>query len=60
MPNQPVPCWTNTLDVVMLNLLGGKQRSLAEYTALLNRCGFGQVRETPVGAGHSIVEATAG
>jgi len=45
---------------VMLNLLGGKQRSLAEYTALLNRCGFGQVREIPVGAGHSIVEATAG
>jgi hypothetical protein len=57
MPEQPIPCWTITLDVVMLNLVGGKQRSMSEYVPLLNRCGFGQVREIPVGAGHSIVEA---
>jgi O-methyltransferase domain len=57
MPEQPVPCWTTTLDVVMLNLLGGRQRSMSEYVSLLNRCGFGQVQEIPVGAGHSIVEA---
>jgi hypothetical protein len=57
MPEQPVPCWTTTLDVVMLNLLGGKQRSMSEYVTLLNRCGFGQVQEIPVGAGHSIIEA---
>jgi hypothetical protein len=57
MPEQPVPCWTTTLDVVMLNLLGGRQRSMSEYMTLLNRCGFGQVQEIPVGAGHSIVEA---
>jgi hypothetical protein len=58
MPDAPVPCWTTTLDVVMLNLLGGRQRSLPEYTALLNKCGFDEVREIPVGAGHSIVHAT--
>jgi O-methyltransferase domain len=57
MPEQPVPCWTTTLDVVMLNLLGGRQRSMSEYVTLINRCGFGQVQEIPVGAGHSIVEA---
>jgi hypothetical protein len=57
MPEQPVPCWTATLDVVMLNLLGGRQRSMIEYVSLLNRCGFGQVQEIPVGAGHSIIEA---
>jgi hypothetical protein len=57
MPEQPVPCWTTTLDVVMLNLLGGRQRSMSEYSTLLDRCGFGQAREIPVGAGHSIVEA---
>jgi hypothetical protein len=57
MPEQPVPCWTTTLDVVMLNLLGGRQRSMREYATLLNRCGFGQAQEIPVGAGHSIVEA---
>jgi O-methyltransferase domain len=58
MPDAPMPCWTTTLDVIMLNLLGGRQRSLKEYTALLNKCGFDEVREIPVGAGHSIVEAT--
>ncbi len=57
MPEQPVPCWTTTLDVVMLNLVGGKQRSMSEYISLLNRCGFGQVREIPIGAGQSIVES---
>jgi O-methyltransferase domain len=56
MPEQPVPCWTTTLDVVMLNSLGGRQRSISEYVTILNRCGFGQVQEIPVGAGHSIVE----
>lgn len=54
MPEQPVPCWTTTLDVVMLNLLGGRQRSMVEYVTLLNRCGFNQVHEISVGAGHSI------
>jgi hypothetical protein len=57
MPERPVPCWTTILDVVMLNLVGGKQRSMIDYVVLLNRCGFGQVREIPIGAGHSIVEA---
>jgi O-methyltransferase domain len=59
MPEHPVPCWTTTLDVVMLNLLGGRQRSMSEYVTLLNRCGFDHVQEIPVGAGHSIVEAVA-
>lgn len=57
MPEQPVACWTATLDVVMLNLLGGKQRSMSEYVPLLNRCGFGQVREIAIGNGESIIEA---
>jgi hypothetical protein len=58
MPDALTPCWTTTLDVIMLNLLGGRQRSLPEYTALLNKCGFDEVREILVGAGHSIVHAT--
>jgi hypothetical protein len=40
MPDPPVPCWTTTLDVIMLNLLGRQQRSLPEYTALLKKCGY--------------------
>jgi hypothetical protein len=57
MPDVPTPCWTVTLDVIMLNLLGGKQRSLAEYARLINRCRFADVKEIPVGAGYSILEA---
>jgi O-methyltransferase domain len=58
MPEIPEACWTATLDVIMLNLLGGRQRSLPEYVSLLNKCGFDEVREIPVGAGHSIIHAT--
>jgi hypothetical protein len=59
MPEKPTLCWTSTLDVIMLNLLGGRQRNLPEYVSLLNKCGFDEVREIPVGAGHSIIHATA-
>jgi hypothetical protein len=58
MPDPAMACWTATLDIVMLNLVGGRQRGLGEYTALLERSGFGEVREIPVGMGHSIIEAT--
>jgi hypothetical protein len=58
MPDPPVACWTATLDVVMLNLVGGRQRGFAEYTALLTRSGFGQIREIPMGMGYAIIEAS--
>lgn len=60
MPETPTPCWTSTLDVVMLNLLGGRQRSFAEYAALLERSGFRGAREIPIGADYSIIEASGG
>jgi membrane protein len=37
----------------MLNLLGGRQRSLPEYTTLLNKCGFNEVREIPLALGYT-------
>jgi hypothetical protein len=57
MPDPPMACWTATLDIVMLNLVGGRQRGFGEYTTLLERSGFGEIREIPVGMGHSIIEA---
>jgi len=38
-------------------LLSIGQIELLPRLTLLNRCGFGQSQEIPVGAGHSIVEA---
>jgi hypothetical protein len=48
MPDAHRPCWTTTLDVIILNLLGGRHRSLPEFTVLLNKCGFDEVREIPL------------
>jgi hypothetical protein len=55
----PAPNFTKTLDIVMLALLGGKQRSRAEYEELLRRSGFSIGREFPTRAGISILEANA-
>jgi hypothetical protein len=56
IPDTPGPDWSKALDVLMLTLLGGKQRTIAEYRALLGKAGFRLEREikTP---GISILEA---
>lgn len=46
-----------TLDVVMLALTGGRERTPAEFSALLERSGFELVRVVPTGGGVQIVEA---
>jgi hypothetical protein len=57
VPDTPGPDWSKALDVLMLINLGGKQRTIAEYRALLDKAGFRLEREikTP---GISILEAT--
>lgn len=59
MPNEPGPSWTKTLDVVMLGLFGGSQRSSAEYRTLLSDTGFRLERIIDIGVGYSILEARA-
>ena len=46
-----------TLDVVMLALTGGRERTPAEFSALLERSGFELERVVPTGGGVQIVEA---
>lgn len=53
------PEWSKVLDILMLGLLGGRQRTRAEYTALFDAAGFSLEREIPTGAGASILEAVA-
>jgi len=59
VPNDPGPHWSKMLDIHMLALLGGKQRTREEYEALLRDAGF-----TPIGlhatrSDVSILEAKA-
>jgi hypothetical protein len=56
LPDDRGPHWPTTLDIVMLTI-GGRQRTLAEYSGLLGQCGFSMVREIPTPAGVSIIEA---
>jgi hypothetical protein len=57
VPDEPVPDWSRMLDIHMLTLLGGRQRSRPEYAALLEATGFRLVQEIDTHAGISILEA---
>jgi O-methyltransferase domain len=59
VPADPGPDWSKMLDIHMLTLLGGKQRTLREYEILLDQSGFAFQREINTGAGISIIEALA-
>ena len=56
VPETPGPDWSKALDVLMLVLLGGRQRTIAEYRALLDKAGFRLEREIKA-PGISILEA---
>jgi hypothetical protein len=58
IPDDPGPNWIKTLDIIMLDLLGGSQRSDAEYGSLLARCGFRLDRKIDVGLDYWILEAS--
>jgi hypothetical protein len=59
IPDDPGPHWAKTLDIHMLALLGGRQRSRQEYAALLHRAGFAFKREIDTRAGVSVLESVA-
>lgn len=57
MPEAPGPHWARMLDIVMLAVTGGLQRTAREYQALLAGCGFRMERVIDTRTGISIVEA---
>ena len=59
VPDEPGPDWSKMLDIVMLTLLGGRQRTQQEYTELLAQSGFVLLREIDTRAGIAILEAEA-
>jgi hypothetical protein len=59
VPVDPGPHWSNALDVLMLRLLGGRQRTRSQYEALLDQARFKVEREIDTKADISILEARA-
>ena len=59
VPDDSLPHFSKTLDIVMLVLLGGKQRTQAEYWDLMRKAGFSPQREVTTFAGVSLLEAKA-
>ncbi len=57
IPEDTGPHWSKMLDIHMMTLLGGRQRSLSEYTDLLVQADFRLEREIPTFADISILEA---
>lgn len=57
VPDDPGPAWSKMLDIHMLALIGGKQRTRREYEALFDASGFSFLREIDTGAGVTILEA---
>ena len=57
VPDDPGPHWTKTLDIHMLALLGGRQRTREEYEALFAKAGLSFGRQIDTEAGISILEA---
>lgn len=59
LTDDPGPQWTKTIDVHMLVLAGGRQRTLEEFRRLLDRTGFHLEREIATTSGISIIEAVS-
>jgi hypothetical protein len=57
VPEVTGPHFGKTLDVIMLAVTGGRERSRSEYAALLERTGFRLERVLPTRSEYSIVEA---
>jgi hypothetical protein len=53
----PGPHFSKTLDIIMLAITGGRERTASEYEALLATAGFRVERVISTRSEHSLVEA---
>jgi hypothetical protein len=53
----PGPHFGKLLDIIMLAVTGGRERTVAEYESLLGASGFRLERVVPTASQYSIVEA---
>ncbi len=59
VPEDSKPSWTKLLDLQMLTLLSGKERTEKEYSDMLRTAGFRLERVIDVGMSTSILESVA-
>ena len=59
VPEDSKPSWTKMLDLQMLTLLSGKERTEKQYRQLLQNTGFRLERLIDVGMSTSILESVA-
>ncbi len=59
VPETPGPHFGKSLDITMLAVTGGRERSEAQYRTLLAAAGFRLTRVLPTASHYSIVEAVA-
>jgi hypothetical protein len=59
VPETPGPHFGKTLDIIMLAVTGGRERTEAQHAALLTAFGFEPTRVLPTASQYSIVEAVA-
>lgn len=59
VPETPGPHFGKTLDIIMLAVTGGRERTEAQHAALLEAAGFGVARTLPTASQYSLVEAVA-
>lgn len=57
LADSPQPSPVTLMDMNMLVMLGGRERTAAEYTALLARCGYTVERVIPTGGMFSVIDA---
>jgi hypothetical protein len=57
LPDTPQASPVTLMDMNMLVMLGGRERTAGEYTALLQRCGYEVARVIPTGGMFSVIEA---
>jgi O-methyltransferase domain/Dimerisation domain len=55
IPETPEPCWAKWLDLHMLVVAGGRERTVAEYQDLYVKSGFDLERIIPTPAGSSLI-----
>lgn len=58
VPEPPATSWVNLLDINVLALVGGRQRTRSEYRTLLERAGFEPGLITDLVDDHALIEAT--
>jgi hypothetical protein len=59
VPETPGPHFGKTLDIIMLAVTGGRERTEAQHAALLGSAGFRLARVLPTASEYSLVEAVA-